>query len=320
MRGDRLISMVLLLQTRGKMTAAALASELAVSRRTILRDVEALALTGIPIYAEGGHAGGIALDEHYRTTLTGLTENEVRSLFIASGTQLLHEVGLGAAAESTLLKLTAALPARHQSALEQFRQRLYIDPLWWWHEAQPPAFWADLQTAVYEDRCIRAQYENYNGEIAERLLEPYSLVAKSGSWYLIAKRGDDLRTYRVSRFRGVTLLDTPFVRAADFDLVAYWQEHLGEFVSHFSGYEFTLRVHPDRIQFVRWLMPGRGVTLATDAHGWALMRLQIDSSEMAKMLVFGLGGDCEIIDPPALRAELIATCHTLLNRLAPASD
>src|SRR5512142_3343844 len=105
MRADRLLALMLLLQTRGKMTAQDLAEELDVSRRTILRDVDALSFAGIPVYSEGGHGGGIALDEHYRTTLTGLNTLEVQSLFVANNDRVLQDVGLGDAAEHLLLKL-----------------------------------------------------------------------------------------------------------------------------------------------------------------------------------------------------------------------
>src|SRR5262249_3765134 len=137
MRADRLLSIIMLLQARGKMTAQVLAEELNVSGRTILRDVEALSMAGVPVYAQGGHDGGIALDENYRTTLTGLTDAEVRTLFITSNTRLLHDIGLGEAAQSTQRKLSAALPIHRQSAVEQVRQRIYLDPVWWWHDQGP---------------------------------------------------------------------------------------------------------------------------------------------------------------------------------------
>jgi predicted DNA-binding transcriptional regulator YafY len=315
MRADRLVAMVLLLQTRGKLTAKELARELGVSRRTILRDMDALSTAGIPVYAGGGHGGGIALDEHYRTSLTGLNEQEARALFLSGNQRLLDEIGLGRAAESTQLKLTAALPARHQASVTFIQQRVYIDPLWWWHEAQPQAFWAELQQAVYEDRCIQTVYENYNGEIAERLLEPYSLVSKSSYWYLVARRDDEMRTYRVSRFRQITLLDQRFERDPIFDLQTYWQTHLDTFITAFSDFEFTLCVHPDRLNFVRWLLPGRTVTIETRADGWVTLRCQIESLSMATMLVIGLGDQYEIIAPPALTADVLRACETTINHL-----
>ncbi len=315
MRADRLVSMVLLLQTRGRMTAEALAAELGVSRRTILRDMEALSTAGIPIYAEGGHGGGISLDEHYRTSLTGLNEQEARALFLSGNNPLLDEIGLGSAAESTHLKLTAALPARHHAAVTFMQQRIYIDPLWWWHEAQPQAFWTELQQAVYDDQCIEAVYENYSGEVATRMLEPYSLVCKSSYWYLVARRDQEMRTYRVSRFRQIIPLDQRFERDAAFDLHTYWHANLDTFINTFSDFEFTLCVHPDRLNFVRWLLPGRTTAIHTREDGWVTLRCQIESMAMATMLVIGLGDQCEIIAPPILREDVLRACQTTLAHL-----
>src|SRR5260221_4956858 len=121
MRADRLLSIVLLLQTRGKMTAQVLAQELEVSTRTILRDIDALSTTGIPIYAEGGHSGGIALDKNYRVTLTGFKEDEVHSLFVSDNPKLLKDVGLVEAAVISLLKHSAALATLHQASVADIR-------------------------------------------------------------------------------------------------------------------------------------------------------------------------------------------------------
>jgi len=316
MRADRLLSIVMLLQRRGKMTASALAQELEVSRRTILRDVEALSFAGIPIYTDGGHGGGIALDENYRTTLTGLKETEVHALFVANNHQVLEEIGLGKAAESMRLKLFAALPAAHQPSVDHIRQRIYIDPVWWWFDTQAPSFWSALQEAVYQDRVVRVVYENYNGEVAERVLEPYSLVSKSSFWYLIAKRAGELRTYRVARLRSVVVLDASFQRDPDFDLPAYWKEHLDEFAAAFLDYEVLLRIHPDRVKFACGLTPGRNIIIDTDSNAWSTVRFQMESAELAKMLVFGLGTQCEVLEPPALKETVAEACRALLGHLS----
>ena len=318
MRADRLLAMMLLLQTRGKLTAKTLASELGVSRRTILRDVEALSISGVPIYSGGGHGGGIALDEKYRTTLTGLHTPEVQSLFIVSNTSVLHDVGLGEASDRLLLKLLAALPAAHRPTVDHIRQRLLIDPAWWWHDALNPPFWDVLQQAVYEDLMIEAVYERYDGEVTERILEPYSLVNKSSLWYLVAQRESEMRTYRVARFHQVRLLDEAFVRRADFDLLAYWQAHLKEFVGSFSDYSCTLRIHPDRVASIKWLVPGRWEVLDEgDQEGWAILRIIMDSPHLAKMMVFGLGTFSEVLDPPELAAEVLAEARALIGHLSP---
>jgi predicted DNA-binding transcriptional regulator YafY len=315
MRADRLLAIMLLLRTRGKMTSLTLAEELEVSQRTILRDVEALTMAGVPVYADGGHGGGIALDENYRVTLTGLEETEVRALFVSSSAKLLSDIGLGDAAERTLRKLFAALPAPHQPSVEHIRQRIHIDPVWWWHDSQPLPFWADLQQAVYEDRCIRVVYENRQSEIVERVLEPYSLVAKSSLWYLVARYKDgDLHTYRVSRFHQVTLLDEHFQRASDFDLATYWQEHIEDFPASLANYTFTLRLHRDRLNFAQWLTPGRWEILnPADAAGWVTVRFQMETLELAKMLVFGLGKKAEVIEPDELRHAVLDAARDLVE-------
>ncbi len=314
MRADRLLTLVMLLQTRGKMTTQQLAEEMDVSRRTILRDIDALSVAGIPVYTDGGHGGGVALDENYRVTLTGLKESEIRSLFISNNNQLLQDVGLGEAAESSLLKLSAALPTVHQPSVDFIRQRIHIDPMWWWHDGEPLPFWDDLQKAVYEDTRIRVVYESYDGSIGERVLEPYSLVAKSSFWYLIAKCDGEFRTYRVSRFHSVTLLGDHFKRDLDFDLANHWQKHLQEFTEALTEYAFSLRIHERRLNFVKWLTPGRfQISEPIDDSGWLTIKVHMESIELAKMLVFGLGKDAVVLDPPELAQAVVETARKIIE-------
>ena len=314
MRADRLLSLVMLLQTRGKMTAQALAEELGVSRRTILRDVDALSFSGIPIYSEGGHGGGMALDENYRLTLTGLKEAEVRALFLSSNASLLHDIGLGEAAESTLLKLAAALPEPHQPSVDSLRQRILIDPVWWWHDLQPLPFWNELQQAVYEDRCIRVRYESYGGAESERVLEPYSLVAKASLWYLIARRDGELRTYRVSRLKQVTLLDQHFQRPPDFDLPAYWHEHIQDFLGTLTEYAFTLRIDSRHMASSKWYTPGRTEILEPPGDdGWLTARLWVESQDMAVLFVLTMGTSAAIVEPDNLREKVLQAARELVD-------
>lgn len=302
MRADRLLSMLLLLHTRGKLTTQTLANELGVSRRTILRDIDALSYAGIPIYADGGHGGGVSLDENYRTTLTGLNETEIRALFISENTQLMNDIGLGEATRGMQHKLMAALPLKQQSIVAQVRQRIYLEPAWWWQDDTPLPFWSDLQKAVFEDYRIQAVYENFNGEVAERILEPYSLVAKAALWYLIAKRDGAYRLYRVARFRSIQIQNVHFERENGFDLIKYWHEHLKEFRESITEYTFTLQIHPDRLGFVQSLMPGHfQITWTNPQNGWKTLRFQVESIDLAKMLVFGLENQAVIVDPPELR-------------------
>lgn len=316
MRADRLLSILLLLQTRGKMTARALARELEVSRRTILRDIDALSFSGVPVYAEGGHGGGIALAEEYRTTLTGLNTLEVQSLFVAQNNEALRDVGLGDAGERLLLKLLAALPNAQHSTADHIRQRLLIDPTWWWHETSISPFWEEIQRAVYEDRMIKARYENFDGKIAERTLAPYSLICKSSVWYLLAERDGELRTYRVNRFHSVQLLVGTFTRRPDFDLPAHWRTHTQNLERFSSGYDCVLRVHPDRVAFIKTLLPGRWEMAAgADEKGWKIISLSMDSDLQARMLVFGLSGFVEILEPGELKRAVAAQAREILEQL-----
>ncbi len=278
-------------------------------------------MAGIPIYAEGGHGGGIALDEHYRLSLTGLKEAEVRALFVSSNARLLHDVGLGEAAESSLLKLFAALPAPHQPSVDQIRQRILIDPVWWWHDSQPLPFWAELQRAVFEDRCIQVVYEHYDGEVVEHTLEPYSLVAKASMWYLIARREGELRTYRVARFHSITLLDRYFRRPDDFDLVGYWQAHVQEFVAALSGYEFTLRINSSRINLAKWYTPGRvEIVEPSGDDGWTTARFQVESKDLAKMYVMNFGADVQVVEPDDLREAVVSAAREILTHMGESAD
>jgi predicted DNA-binding transcriptional regulator YafY len=317
MRADRLLSIILLLQTRGKMTAKALAEELEVSRRTILRDITALSFSGVPVYSEGGHGGGIALVEEYRTTLTGLNTMEVQSLFVSSNNDALRDVGLGDAGERLLLKLLAALPNTHHSTADHIRQRLMIDPTWWWHDSSLSPFWEEMQRAVYEDRMIEAEYENFEGKIAQRTLAPYSLICKSSVWYLLAERDGELRTYRVNRFHSMRLLEGTFTRRPDFDLPTYWRARAQDFENLPSEYRCTLRIHPERISFIKWLMPGRWELIAdADDKGWITIFLSMDSDLLAKMLIFGLSGFVEVVEPMELKEAVATQAREVLEQLA----
>ncbi len=314
MRADRLIALMLLLEVRGRMTTQQLADALEVSRRTILRDVDALSSAGVPLYTEGGHGGGVALDEQYRVSLTGLMESEVRALFVSQNAALLNEVGMGQATESTLLKLFAALPHTHRQSVDYIRQRIYIDPHWWWQEQQPLPFLDALQQAVYEDHRIRVTYQHHNGTVVERLLSPYSLVAKMSVWYLIAKRDGALRTYRVSRIRAVEVLDDCFERDADFDLTTYWTTHVQQFRRGLVQYRFTLRLPEPRLSFIEWYFPGRShVITPPDDTGYFTTQFETETPELARMFVLGLGTDAEVVAPSELHESVVAVAQEIVR-------
>ena len=185
MRADRLLSLVMLLQTHGNLTAQALGEELEVSERTIYRDVEALSFAGIPVYAERGPGGGIALLDSYRTSLTGLNRDEVRALFMLSIPAPLDELGVTADLKAALLKLSAALPAVGRDEQIMARQRIHLDSVAWSQPEQPVPHLQIIHQAVWQDFKLQLRYDlGYFGEI-ELLVDPLGLVAKTTVWYLV---------------------------------------------------------------------------------------------------------------------------------------
>lgn len=311
LRADRLISLILALQEQGKTTAARLAEAQGVSRRTILRDIEALSLSGLPILAEGGPGGGIWLDPAYRTSLTGMKEAELRTLLVAGDARLLDDLGWGKTFQETQAKLRASVPRRFESGVEQLRRRLVIDSRWWWHEAGEPMLEA-LQAAVWEDRVIEGEYHSWEGGSKAVRLEAYGLAAKAGLWYFVGRREAEWRTYRVSRFASVRASET-FARDPDFDLSIWWPAHAAEFAGEMTGFRFSLGLPEDRLRYLRGIAPGRVEVVGPwERKGWVRVELGLDSSLYAELVVVGLGRQCVILDNPELADAVAQRCREAL--------
>ena len=301
-RADRLFRLVQILRRRKLCRACDLAEELEVSRRTILRDVEALNIAGVPIYTEPGFQGGISIDPDYRTNLTGLTEAEIQSLFISQSTAIWDKLGLGDAMRSTQLKLQASLPKRHSANATNIQQRVYLDPEWWFRSKDNnPDYFADIQHAVYHDLQLRMSYEKKNGDVTERVVNPLGLVAKTSEWYLVAVHaGDQFRSYRLSRFRSVTLLDTSFVRDPSFVLSEFWDAHTRQFENSFEILTFGVRAPRRLLNLFRMYADGRYTIVARDGN---MMTVEVSLGDIpgARMFVLGLGAEAEVLYPEDLR-------------------
>src|ERR671936_676667 len=219
MRASRLVSMLLLLQTRGQLTAAELAERLEVSERTIQRDVEALADAGVPVEAMRGPAGGYRLAGGYRTRLTGLTGEEAEALFVGPAAEL----GLGGVFADARLKILAALPPELQERAERSARLFHLDTRGWFRGADKTPHLPSLASAVWQGKRIRARYRE-GPRVVQRTLDPLGLVLKAGAWYLVAHRSAGMRVYRVSRFVSVRVREDGFERPPDFELSSYWEE------------------------------------------------------------------------------------------------
>ena len=314
MRADRLFSIVLLLQSRGRLTARELAWRLEVSERTIHRDMEALSGAGVPVVAERGAGGGWSLLGEYRTNLTGLSEAEVQSLFVTRPTRLLADLKLEKAAEGALLKLLAALPAAFRRGAEQARQRIHVDVTGWNGAREAAPLLHVLQDAVWQERKLRMTYGRGECGAAERLVDPLGLVAKGGVWYLVAAVGGDVRSYRVSRIEGAELLDAPALRPAGFDLAAFWEQSAAQFRAHLPRYRATVRVRPEIVprlpyagRFARVEQTGH-----TDEEGWVHAVLRFDVEEMACEYALGFGTQLEVLEPAALREKVLQAAQEVV--------
>jgi predicted DNA-binding transcriptional regulator YafY len=236
-----LVALLLLLQHRGRVTASELAEQLEVSVRTIYRDLEALSAAGVPVYAEPGRNGGCQLVDGYRTRLTGLTAKEAEALFMAGVPGPVGELGLGTVLGAAQLKLLAALPKELAERATVTRQRFHLDAPAWFKSGRNEPQLAAIATAVWEDRRIRMRYRASGAaDVATRELDPYGLVLKAGTWYLVARRDGEMRTYRVSRVESIEMLDEQFERPADFDLAAHWAEAVTYFETNAPAVDTTL--------------------------------------------------------------------------------
>lgn len=309
MRADRLISILLLLQSREKMTARELALELEVSERTIYRDIEALSSSGVPVYAESGPGGGIALLGRYRTNLTGLNEDELRALYMAFGpASPLETLGAGQSLRAAMRKLSASLSTGQRGEEEKVRQRFLLDGSGWSNDRRPASHLSLLQRAVWDDRCAVLRYQSFRLQPVEVTTEPYGLVSKAGSWYLVGMGGGLARVYRVHTLLHVDLLEEHFTRQPDFDLAAFWAGFCTETEKSQHAFQARVRVSP----LLNSMLPASlAVTAvdeaasAADAEGWIHLTLAFETFEAARQRMLGFGSAGEVLEPEALRRSLV---------------
>jgi predicted DNA-binding transcriptional regulator YafY len=308
MRADRLLSILLSLQTRGRSTTGRLAEEFEVSQRTILRDLFALRVARFPVYTERGPRGGCYLHEEYRTTLTQLTNDEIAAFFLSSIHKPLEDLGLSDQLRAARLKLAAALPESRRALSSRLAQRIVIDTHPRTKRARPTGFLPVLHQAAMEDRWVRAVFVRRFDVTTRRRIAPYGLVARAGAWYLVwAGEDGHVRVDAVSDLHRATLEADGFERPSDFDLDSFWQTWREEEEAARPPFRVRLRVRKDALSYVRdALGERRGVfpAPAGESEEW----VEIDASfvlfEAARRALLALGGAVEIIAPPALRASM----------------
>jgi predicted DNA-binding transcriptional regulator YafY len=333
-RASRLVSILMMLQSRGRVSARTLADHLEVSTRTVYRDIDELSASGVPVIVERGPAGGFELLEGWRTTLTGLTPHESQTLFLSGLPGPVAELGLGDTMASAHLKLLAALPSAWQLEAQRVSSRFHVDLASWYRRVKPVAHLRALADAVWADRWVAIRYESWEG-IVDRELEPLGLVIKAGEWYLAAlprhgrarARGriPTPRTYRVSNIRELTVQDE-FVRAADFDLAAYWSESTRRFEREIYRTTAEVRLSPRARKLLRNENAAvedaiDSAAAAADADGWLRVVIPIESIGHATGQLLALGSDVKVLAPPELRDRVRDTARAVADayELTPAA-
>lgn len=300
MRADRLLSILLLLQNRGKMTSRELAQTLEVSERTVFRDMEALSASGIPILAERGREGGWMLTEGYRTSLTGMKPQEIGSLLLSADASIMKDLGIQDDYSSALLKLEAASSHRLSNPANYLSERIHIDGASWHPSDETYPFLSVLQRALWEDRKVKITYLRSN-ETTVRFIEPLGLVAKRGVWYVVAKSKDELRTFRVSRLVNVEETHEWFKRPDDFDLKQYWEESTTAFKAALPKYQVKLRV---RTSVLKELQRERFVTVQliepTSNAEWVNVDAEFNTIESACRIILSFSPSVIVLSPQEL--------------------
>ncbi|MFO1253298.1 MAG: YafY family protein [Inhella sp.] len=314
MRSSRLLSILLRLQLRGRVTAAELAQEFEVAVRTVYRDIDALSAAGVPVHAERGRGGGIVLAPGWRMQLTGLTGSEARSLPLAGLHAAARDLGLGSDAVDVQLKLLASLPPDVAADAGRMAERFHVDPLPWYHRPEALPLLPALATAVWEGRQVQVSYLGWSGG-SDRTLSPLGLVLKGGLWYLVAGapgRGAKaaLRTYRASGIQSLKVLTAPVRRPAGFVLAAHWPQAVTEFEARLMTGRATVRLSEEGLRILRAVHPAAAEWALRTARpirdgdarpGWVEAELPTEDEAYAARQLLRLGTEVEVLAPLALR-------------------
>jgi predicted DNA-binding transcriptional regulator YafY len=312
MRASRLLSILMLLQTRGRMSAPALAAELEVSQRTILRDIDHLSAAGVPIWSDRGREGGFQLREGWSTNLTGLTEDEAQALFLAGLPSAAAELGLGTASASARLKMLASLPEALRGNAEQVNARLHFDPIDWFRAAVPTDSLQAMAYCVWHQRIAAIEYESWKGR-KKRVVKPLGLILKAGIWYTaaLADESKEPRIYRLSNIHTLTITEQTFRRPKRFDLAEFWKQATQRFETEIYQDTATVLVTPQGMKRLMELSAAVGEAAKNTASndtikkGWTKVIIPIESIDYASGQMLSMGADVEVLEPLALRARML---------------
>lgn len=308
MRASRLLSILILLQLRQRLTADELAEEFEVSVRTIYRDIDALSAAGVPVYGDRGPGGGFQLLDGYRTKLTGLDASEAEAMLLIGLPGEAQAMGLGDAAARARNKLLAALPKAGSEEANRIAGRFHLDSRDWYRSARPTPFLSHVARAVLDRRLMAMTYDSWKAR-AEWRVEPLGLVLKAGHWYLVARGHGKIRIFNIADIQSLEIFEQKFEPPVDFDLAAWWQAEQARFEAELFSETATLRLSPLGLKRLAALSP-RGATAARSAQigedGWAFAEMAIENSDHGAREMLMIGPELEILSPANFRQRVHA--------------
>lgn len=318
MRADRLITILMYLQTEGRMTAAELARRLEVSERTIYRDMDALSASGVPIYADSGAGGGFSLPPDYRTKVDGLTAQEIHALFLNMSNRAFQQLGIGQSLRSALLKLLNALPGPNRQNADWIQNRVYLDTDAWYRFKEHVPYIQAAQQAIWEEKEVVMTYATQtDGEILMRL-KPYGLVAKAGIWFIVGEAESQTQAYRLSRIRSFQILEDRFSRPEQFDLQSFWHGWVARFESERTRYSVVLEISQEGLPLLSQAI-GEAAKQQAELQksmvrsGWRRLTLSFANKEEALSRILALGLHAKVIQPMELRQSIRKHAADLLQ-------
>ncbi|MFO1327816.1 MAG: YafY family protein [Rubrivivax sp.] len=308
MRASRLLKIQMLLQTRGLMSAAALAQALEVSVRTLYRDIDQLSAAGVPVYAEQGRHGGFRLMPGWSTTLTGLTPSEAQAVFLSGLSGPAAQLGLGDAVDTAQLKLLAALPPAWRDDARRVAQRLHLDPVDWYRDNEPVPQLPVVAAAVWNEQRLALRYESWKATV-QREVDALGLVLKAGTWYLVGAVDGAPRTFRVANILHATPIEGRARRPRAFELARHWAESTRRFEQELLTARATVRATATGLRLLRQQGAAfaRAVAAVKPPREGARVRLElpVESFDVSSALLLRLAPEVEVLAPVALRRAVV---------------
>ncbi|MGH8176094.1 MAG: helix-turn-helix transcriptional regulator [Steroidobacter sp.] len=317
MRAERLISLLMALQRGNALTAGDLAQRLGVSIRTIFRDVDALSTMGVPVYTESGRGGGIRLVEGFSSDLTGLSSGEAEALALIASPATMGVQELATPSRTALDKLAAAVPTMHQLRAQHARGRLLFDTKPWFRSVAASPYLDELRACIWKNECVEINYQRSNGEFRDYRVEPYALVVKIDTWYLIGRVKREWRVFRISRLQTLKSTGEAFKRDADFDLQKFWSVWCERFENsppNTFQVEVCISARGRRrlLECFGGWMRARLQPLGEQFRGRKPVTLDFDREDIALRVLFDLGDEAQIVSPRALRRKLHAQAKRVI--------